>query len=541
MKKKLIITLFLLFTFSFILGENNWKLVRSFNFKKFYITGIFVKGDNFYFVDKNSGKIFLYDMSKGKVIKSWKTPSLFPSGLSLYNGKFYMCEIDTSDDGVGKIYEIDIKTGNVTNLIYPPALWPTGISATDKGLWVIDDRHNKLFLLDKEDGTILKSFHSPANNPTGIDFDGKYLYIGDRGRDRIYVVYPKNGDVLYSYSAPDEYVYGISKIGKEILYCSDLHSKKVYELKLLNKKFVKYDYVDEELTFSDAVIFSGKGNVNKAEIYFPLGRNRGNQTLISKYTFFPEQPSKIVVDEWGEKFAIFSLGKFSLSGKKLYKTGYKIKLKLNKIRWFIDPEKVGTFSEIPEKIRKKYLGDGIKYQLKNPYIVGCVKKIVGSEKNLYWIARKLYNFVISRVSYKRTGGWETAPVVLKRGSGSCSEYTFSYISLCRSAGIPARYVGTVAIRGDETSMDWVFHRWAEIYLPNYGWIPVDTSRGKAELPADVAKGFGFVDNRFFITTTSGGPEKYLGWSYNSGSKFIYSPSIRIKEMAIGNWEPLKVK
>ncbi len=542
MKRKMFLLAIMLFLlFSFIFPQKNWKIVKTFNFNNYFITGIYVKGDSLFFLDKNSKKIYQYDLKEEKIIKNWDTPCLFPSGLSIYKNSFFLCDIDTSDDGVGKIYEIDKNSGNVVNLIYPPALWPTGICATQKGLWLLDDRHNKLFLLDKNDGTILKEFHSPANYPTGISYDGKYLYIGDRVRDKIYVVFPETGDVLYPYDAPGKYVYGISKTNKDVLFCSDLQSGKIFKLKLGKEKVVKYSPITEKLTFSDTILFTGEGNVDKGEIYFPLGRNRENQKIISNFKFSPSPPTKITVDEWGEKFAIFDLGKLHIKGKLLKKVEYTVNLKLNKVRWYIDPDRVGSFKDIPPEISSKYLKNGIKYELNNPYIEETVKKVVGNEKNLYWMARKLYNFVTSRVSYKRTGGWETAPVVLKRGSGSCSEYTFSYISLCRKAGIPARYVGSIAIRKDALSMDWVFHRWAEIYLPNYGWIPVDTSRGKADLPADMSKGFGFLDNRLFVTTTAGGPESYMGWSYNGGSSFSHSPNVKIKEFILGLWEPLKDK
>jgi len=39
-------------------------------------------------------------------------------------------------------------------------------------------------------------------------------------------------------------------------------------------------------------------------------------------------------------------------------------------------------------------------------------------------------------------------------------------------GDPAATQGSIVVRHDDASIDEAFHRWAEIYLPNYGWIPV---------------------------------------------------------------------
>ena len=116
-----------------------------------------------------------------------------------------------------------------------------------------------------------------------------------------------------------------------------------------------------------------------------------------------------------------------------------------------------------------------KFKLTDPIIANGVEKALEGETNLYWIGRKLFNYVIDKVEYELVGGWNIAPTVLDRGTGSCSEYSFVYIAMCRAAGLPARYAGSVAVRSDDASYDNVFHRWVEIYLPRYGWIPVDPS------------------------------------------------------------------
>ena len=49
-----------------------------------------------------------------------------------------------------------------------------------------------------------------------------------------------------------------------------------------------------------------------------------------------------------------------------------------------------------------------------------------------------------------------------------------YITLCRIAGIPARWQ-----RGWETkhTASWGIHDWAEIYIAPWGWLPADASYG----------------------------------------------------------------
>jgi hypothetical protein len=94
-------------------------------------------------------------------------------------------------------------------------------------------------------------------------------------------------------------------------------------------------------------------------------------------------------------------------------------------------------------------------------------------------------------------------------------------------------------RGDEASMDDVFHRWTEVYLPSYGWIPVDTSAGDDEWQADAMKAFGSYTNRILITTIGGGDSEYLGWGYNYGSFYTYSGRTSIDASTYADWDPIE--
>jgi transglutaminase-like putative cysteine protease len=151
--------------------------------------------------------------------------------------------------------------------------------------------------------------------------------------------------------------------------------------------------------------------------------------------------------------------------------------------------------------------------------------------------RKIFNHIIENMYYEMSGGWNTAPTVLERGNGSCSEYTFVFISMCRSVGIPARYVGSVVVRGDDASMDDVFHRWAEVYIPNFGWIPVDGSRGDRDWPRDQAMAIGHMYNTLLITTQSGGGSKTMEWTYNSNVFWTTEPKTYVNFEHFADWEP----
>jgi hypothetical protein len=59
-----------------------------------------------------------------------------------------------------------------------------------------------------------------------------------------------------------------------------------------------------------------------------------------------------------------------------------------------------------------------------------------------------------------------------------------FSALCRSIGIPARTTGGKQMFGQmSTSKAYSDHFWGEFYVPNYGWVPVDTSIAQLEFYA----------------------------------------------------------
>jgi transglutaminase-like putative cysteine protease len=166
-----------------------------------------------------------------------------------------------------------------------------------------------------------------------------------------------------------------------------------------------------------------------------------------------------------------------------------------------------------------------------------VKETLKGEKNSWWIARKLARAVGTRMSYELAGGWEPAPVVLERGSGSCSEYTFAFVALCRIAGLPARYVGAIVVRGEDGSCDESFHRWAQVYLPPVGWVDWDVQSADAELKGIVAERLCCCGNQRLVTTYGGGPGTILGWEYNSQYTIRARKQASIVVERYGEWSP----
>lgn len=104
-------------------------------------------------------------------------------------------------------------------------------------------------------------------------------------------------------------------------------------------------------------------------------------------------------------------------------------------------------------------------------------RVVGREKNPLRIARAIYDWVVENLLYSYAHEYSTlsniSQFVLEHRYGDCGQKALFYMTLCRLNGIPARWQSGWVIRPGSKSI----HDWCEIYIPPYGWIPVDPDRG----------------------------------------------------------------
>jgi hypothetical protein len=276
----------------------------------------------------------------------------------------------------------------------------------------------------------------------------------------------------------------------------------------------------------------GPGTLAEAHVYVAIPESGPGQALIGEPLFKPA-PFEIVKDKWGQKFAHFKAENLKSDG--VMDLTMTVSATLFSIHYHIDPDQVGALRDIPQKIRKQYLVDGSKYAMGHPSIKKHLKEALGDEKRPYWMVRKIARYIQDKMYYELAGGWNIAPTVIDRGSGSCSEYTFVFISMCRAAGIPARYSGAIVVRGDDASTDDVFHRWAEVYLPGYGWVPADAQAGDNPAPEKQGEAIGSLPNRFLITTKGGGDSEYIHWDYNSFANWICRGRCDVEDLHLGDW------
>lgn len=98
---------------------------------------------------------------------------------------------------------------------------------------------------------------------------------------------------------------------------------------------------------------------------------------------------------------------------------------------------------------------------------------------IYCSLRDVSEFIYSNFTYdpQATNVHTTVEETLKLKRGVCQDFAHLMIAVCRSKGIPARYVSGYHFIGDlqggHADYEQASHAWIEAYIPNIGWMGYD--------------------------------------------------------------------
>lgn len=143
------------------------------------------------------------------------------------------------------------------------------------------------------------------------------------------------------------------------------------------------------------------------------------------------------------------------------------------------------------------------------------RQALGGNRGDVWSdVRRLGQHIFRTFTYRpnTTGVNTLASEALKLRSGVCQDFAHVHLGLCRSLGIPARYVSgyffNEARRPFEVEAS---HAWIEAHIPGLGWVAYDPTHDR---PADeryvkVAVGRDYADIRPVSGTYRGAPTQTL--------------------------------
>lgn len=141
----------------------------------------------------------------------------------------------------------------------------------------------------------------------------------------------------------------------------------------------------------------------------------------------------------------------------------------------VDLKKVAG-EAIPDEA-KVFLAEQLPHICFTPYLKALAGHLMGEETNPLLIARKFYDYITTKVDYRFVRDYAAIDnlseyCALER-RGDCGVQSLLFITLCRIAGIPAKWQSGLDAKPDDVGE----HDWAMFYVPSVGWRFADLSYG----------------------------------------------------------------
>lgn len=140
------------------------------------------------------------------------------------------------------------------------------------------------------------------------------------------------------------------------------------------------------------------------------------------------------------------------------------------------PETAPGAPKLPEDAQR-WLGEEAPHILFTPYLRELARTLTqGADTNLEK-ARRIYDFITQNASYNFMPAYfsleNIAENCARSRTGDCGVFALLFITLCRCAGVPARWQSGWKVEPGFCGA----HDWAQFYAAPYGWLYADPSFG----------------------------------------------------------------
>lgn len=352
---------------------------------------------------------------------------------------------------------------------------------------------------------------------------------------------------------------------QETRFSDDSSPEKSQPSKIIyrNPRVYNVDYTFELCPDKDSIDPS-----KDLKLWIPVPREWDSQKAVKIISVEPEPHVTYEDPEHGNKIYYWDFGK--VPAKDTYKVKIKYRTEVFEVFSDIDPEEIGPY-DMKSKEYQLYTRSTYTINI-NPEIRELLLTAVGNETNPYLKAKLILEFVKSKMHFKdisRERGSNIESILNFKVTdpdtgeqyfeGQCAHYSILFVALCRAAGIPARCVtGMVGWGPWIKEKDLVLrntrhtlltsnglaatrlygpmggHIWAEFYLPEYGWIPVDPTWGQ----------FGYQGNLKLIMSKGSdvkiGPNATKDDNGVYGDQWIPLHDGRAKAIGWGVWNISKI-
>jgi len=238
----------------------------------------------------------------------------------------------------------------------------------------------------------------------------------------------------------------------------------------LNQDFLKYrlrtPYV-ANFTHTIQIQNLGPSKATDVQLYVPIVQNQTARyfVMINKISPAPQQ----FLEDNENVYAYWNIE--TIPTEQIFTVNINYHILAFNVAFLVNSSLVGSYDENSAIYQEHTVPEHL-IESNNTLIVTTAQNVVGEETNLHKMALNIYEFVVNGLTYEAQLEEQGAIWALQNRKGDCSEYSYLFVALCRAMGIPSRVLTGFAFNNYiQSSSDG--HMWAEYYLENYGWVPVD--------------------------------------------------------------------
>lgn len=232
---------------------------------------------------------------------------------------------------------------------------------------------------------------------------------------------------------------------------------------------------------------------------------------------------RLVTDEYGNRYAEFDFSEHPAGTTKIVEIDYR--LTVNELTYDLSVCEGETLDEftLPE----------LHIESANPQIVALASSLSEGKETACQQMRAFYDYIGDELVYSYNGDNWGAQAALGPMGADCTEYASLLVALSRAQGIPARYFeGLLYLENDTKSLARLEHAWADVYLPDIGWVALDPTLGRSSIYRE--NYFAHYTPEHIIVTSGANPSALRGSSYWT---HLYWPGDSTKiRLEAGEWQ-----
>lgn len=219
----------------------------------------------------------------------------------------------------------------------------------------------------------------------------------------------------------------------------------------------------------------------------------------------------------------------------------------------IDAAEAGHLSDIPQGLVEEFCVETETFTAGDEAVQALARRLAANETVVLGVVSSLLEWITENVYYVSFEVPRYPNETLREGLGDCDDQAILLVTLCRALDIPALLqVGLVFSEGIESEKSsWGghlqieqrgvgWHGWALVYIPPWGWLPIDMTLMKAEDPLSRITEAPEYES-YVVTCFNVSRQEYIGDSRRSRERlmdsdlYITVSDVGVEESSVPWW------